>query len=159
MSLSKLSNPILLASTTRLIFSTQQQHSKSTFQLLKSGLQQPKLVVVPKHTIRTCQIQYQNQSISNRLIDKRSRNINSRENYFSSGINNKAKDAASNSTSTTAEAQQASSKSILKRFKDAYKQHGKVLIAVHVVASFGWIFSFFALAKRSVYFTILKLKD
>lgn len=153
MSLSKLSSPLLLASTSRLIFSSQQQHSKSTLQLFKSNFQP---FVLPKHTIRTSQIQYQNNTISNRLIDKRSRNIVSRENYFSSGTN-KAKDTTGTS-STTAEAQEASSKSIFKRFKDAYKQHGKVLIAVHIMASFGWIFSFFALAKSGVQITeLLKL--
>lgn len=36
---------------------------------------------------------------------------------------------------------------IFKRFKIAYKQHGKILIICHLISSWGWIVSFFFLAK------------
>lgn len=39
------------------------------------------------------------------------------------------------------------SDSIFKRFKDAYKQHGKILVTCHFISSWGWIISFFFLAK------------
>ena len=41
-----------------------------------------------------------------------------------------------------------SSTSIFKRFKEAYKQHGKILIAVHFTTGAGWVFGFFLLSKR-----------
>jgi hypothetical protein len=47
------------------------------------------------------------------------------------------------STATTTEAQ---SKSIFKRFKEAYKQHGQVLIYTHIVLCCGWIVSFYFLS-------------
>lgn len=37
--------------------------------------------------------------------------------------------------------------SIFKRFKEAYKQHGMVLIATHMVTSVGWITGFYMLSK------------
>ena len=37
---------------------------------------------------------------------------------------------------------------IFKRFKDAYKEYGKVLIAVHAVTSICWYGSFYYAAKR-----------
>lgn len=40
------------------------------------------------------------------------------------------------------------SSSIFKRFKEAYKQHGKILIAVHFTTGAGWVFGFFLLSKR-----------
>ena len=40
------------------------------------------------------------------------------------------------------------SNSIFKRFKEAYKQHGKILIWCHVVTCCGWITGLFVLAKR-----------
>ncbi len=137
MSFSKLSNQLFLSNAARF---------KSTAQLFKSILlqHQPKpLIFIPKCSIKTTQTQLQNRTTSNRLIDKRTKNLVSRENYFSSEIN-KAKETIANNT----QAAEASSLSIFKRFKDAYKQHGKVLVGVHILASFGWIFSFFALAKR-----------
>lgn len=42
---------------------------------------------------------------------------------------------------------QTGSVSIFKRFKDAYKQHGKILVGCHFISSWGWVISFFFLAK------------
>lgn len=41
----------------------------------------------------------------------------------------------------------AETMSIFKRFKAAYKQHGKILIWTHLVTSVGWITGFFMLAE------------
>ncbi|RMZ96128.1 hypothetical protein BpHYR1_044184 [Brachionus plicatilis] len=51
---------------------------------------------------------------------------------------------------STSVVNQTGSVSIFKRFKDAYKQHGKILIACHFVSSWGWIISFFFLAKAGL---------
>lgn len=40
-------------------------------------------------------------------------------------------------------AQQSQSLSIFKRFKEAYRQHGKILIWVHVLTCMGWMTGFF----------------
>jgi hypothetical protein len=53
----------------------------------------------------------------------------------------------SNQKITQQEAEAATQKSIFKRFKDAYKQHGKILIWCHFVTCFGWIVGFFLLAQ------------
>lgn len=45
---------------------------------------------------------------------------------------------------------QKESNSIFKRFKDAYKQHGKVLIYVHITTCCGWITGLFFLAKSGL---------
>lgn len=44
---------------------------------------------------------------------------------------------------------------IFKRFKEAYKQHGKVLIACHVLTSIGWYVGFFFLSKSGFDITSL----
>jgi hypothetical protein len=44
--------------------------------------------------------------------------------------------------------EQQNQMNIFKRFKDAYRKHGKVLILVHLVSSVGWISSFYVLSKR-----------
>lgn len=49
--------------------------------------------------------------------------------------------AAKTPSSTTEQA------SIFKRFKEAYKQHGMVLIGTHMVTSVGWITGFYMLSK------------
>ena len=46
------------------------------------------------------------------------------------------------------EANNQPSPGIFKRFKEAYKQHGKILIAVHFTSGAGWIFGFFLLSQR-----------
>lgn len=53
----------------------------------------------------------------------------------------------SNETKTSATAtSQGQSLSIFKRFKDAYKQHGKILIYTHIVLCCGWIVGFYFLS-------------
>jgi hypothetical protein len=79
-----------------------------------------------------------------KLIDKRFRNLNSRENFYSSEVN-KTPTIAAHETSLPKTEQ---SLSIFKRFKEAYKQHGKVLIYCHITTCFGWIIGFFLLSKR-----------
>ena len=36
---------------------------------------------------------------------------------------------------------------IVQRFKDAYKEYGKILIGVHLVTSIGWFGGFYYMAK------------
>ncbi len=123
---------------------------KSKFQLIKSSLFATKnfnsfstnknssLIIPANSAINpTTQIRYQSKSNNIKLIDKRFKNLNSRENFFSSETSTKA----------SKNFQDVSQKSIFRRFKDAYKQHGKVLIYVHITTCFGWIIGFFALSK------------
>lgn len=151
MSLSKLTNFTLLSNTSKLLFQSQQHQTyKSTFQMLKTGIgltthQNLKnssriRFAIPKNLIN--QTQQQNNS-SFKLIDKRFKNLNTKEN-FSSQVNklpiNKETDIAK--------------KSIFKRFKEAYNKHGKVLIAVHIVTSCSWVTSFFILSSFGYDITI-----
>ncbi|CAF0969037.1 unnamed protein product [Brachionus calyciflorus] len=57
----------------------------------------------------------------------------------------------SNSTNSQIPAQtvinQTGSLSIFKRFKEAYKQHGKILLWCHFISCWGWVIGFFFLAK------------
>lgn len=141
MSLSKLTVSLLQTNFSRLPH-LNQQIPKSTLNYLRNGL------VISKNannmTRETLSVLLKNSSLiqiknkSNiKLIDKRFRNLISRES-FSSEV----------SKSNIAEKSEASKKSIFKRFKDAYKQHGKVLIYVHVATSISWVISFFALSHR-----------
>ena len=43
--------------------------------------------------------------------------------------------------------EQVVKKSIFKRFKEAYKQHGKILLWCHVITCCGWIVGFFLLSE------------
>lgn len=58
-----------------------------------------------------------------------------------------SKPGAEKSAKTTAA---AGTVSIFKRFKEAYKQHGKILIWTHLVTSVGWTCGFLLLARRFV---------
>lgn len=58
--------------------------------------------------------------------------------------------ATSTTTTTT-----TTSMGIFKRFKEAYKQHGKILIACHVLTSIGWYVGFFFLSKSGFDITSL----
>ena len=49
--------------------------------------------------------------------------------------------------------QQEEKVGIFKRFKNAYKEHGKVLVAVHLVTSTVWMSVFYYAAARFVYIT------
>ena len=143
MSLSKLSNVTLLSPTRLLFLNSQPNIQKSTLHIFKTGIgiqtlrskpiRNNKLVIPAPVT----KIQLQNKS-SIKLIDKRFKNLTAREN-FSSDV----KRSSSNSEKVSEEVK---NKSIFSRFKDAYKQHGKVLIYCHIASSFGWVFSFFALS-------------
>jgi len=148
MSLSKLT---ILSNASKLLFQSQQhQINISTFQMLKSGIgitAAQKLknssrirITIPKSLIN--QTQLQNKS-SFRLIDKRFKNLNSKEN-FSSQVNK----------SPPTKELDVIKKSVFERFKDAYKQHGKVLIAVHIVTSCTWVTSFFILSNFGYDITI-----
>ncbi len=127
------------ASPSTLLQFSQSSSSKSKFQLLKSSLAATRTnsrLIIPANN--TTHIRFQNSKSNNfKLIDKRFKNLSTRENFYSSETSS----AASRSV------QEASQKSIFKRFKDAYKQHGKVLIYVHIATCFGWIIGFFALSK------------
>lgn len=48
---------------------------------------------------------------------------------------------------TVTQSPAAETASIFKRFKEAYKQHGKILICTHAVTSIGWYSGFFMLSK------------
>lgn len=141
MSLSKLTINALHINLARLPYFAQ-QNSKSTLQLFRNGIgiskNAPKSIPLKNLSF----IQIKNKS-NIKLIDKRFKNLVSREN-FSSEVNK----------SNLGEKTEAAKKSIFKRFKDAYKQHGKVLIYVHVATSISWVLSFFALSHRydSTYF-------
>lgn len=65
--------------------------------------------------------------------------INSRRNVGQ--INNNP------STKNLGESTQQPKLSIFKRFKEAYKQHGKVLIYCHLINCSGWMVGLFFLAK------------
>lgn len=59
-------------------------------------------------------------------------------------------------TTTAAEKPlQPKQQSIFKRFKDAYKQHGKIFIWCHVLTCVGWIVGFFTLSKAGFNITSL----
>ncbi len=128
------------ASPSTLLQFSQSSSSKSKFQLFKSSLAATRTnsrLIIPTNNTTT-HIRFQNSKSNNfKLIDKRFKNLSTRENFYSSETSS----AASRSV------QEASQKSIFKRFKDAYKQHGKVLIYVHIATCFGWIIGFFALSK------------
>ena len=57
------------------------------------------------------------------------------------------KPGANESLGSTSTSTQAQSLSIFKRFKEAYKQHGKVLIYCHIVLCCGWIVGFYFLSN------------
>ncbi len=94
-----------------------------------------------------------------KLIDKRIKNLNnSREKFYSSEVNKSSESLSAEQNAIKSEQQ---SLSIFKRFKEAYKQHGKVLIYCHITTCFGWIIGFFFLSKRfnSNFFFYYKLRD
>ena len=79
-------------------------------------------------------------SLKEQLLANNSKQINNsqhRQNNNSQGPN-----PANNSTKG-----EAGNLSIFKRFKEAYKQHGKILIWCHVVTCCGWIVAFYCLAR------------
>lgn len=141
MSLSKLANCALLSNATQLAFLNQCSR-KSTLHILKTVIETPTKfptrarLTFPSNATNVGQIRSQNSKAYIKLIDKRLKNLSSRENWFSSEVT-KPKIP-----------EEAASKSIFKRFKDAYKQHGKVLIYVHIATCFGWVLGFFALSNR-----------
>lgn len=47
-----------------------------------------------------------------------------------------------------AESTKAQTLSIFQRFKEAYKQHGKILIYCHIITCCGWFAGFFVLAEK-----------
>jgi hypothetical protein len=61
----------------------------------------------------------------------------------------------SSSSPTTSATTTTTSIGIFKRFKEAYKQHGKILIACHVLTSIGWYVGFFFLSKSGYDITSL----
>ena len=75
-----------------------------------------------------------------KMSDRQFKNLNSRENFYSSEV-------AKGDLNTTSGGQQQSL-SIFKRFKEAYKQHGKVLIYCHLTTCVGWMIGFFCLFER-----------
>lgn len=79
-------------------------------------------------------------------IDKKNININPSNNQQLKA--NGSGETANNSAPTagTVGTQQKSA-SIFKRFKEAYKQHGKILIWTHAITCCGWITGFFMLSK------------
>lgn len=62
-------------------------------------------------------------------------------------FNSSNKPSNGEATLNTQKLAEEKSLSIFKRFKEAYKQHGKILIWCHVITCCGWITGFFFLSK------------
>jgi hypothetical protein len=71
---------------------------------------------------------------------------NNQKSQLSNQNRSNLSNAGKHEASTPAEQQQVKL-SIFKRFKEAYKQHGKILIWTHVFACCGWIVGLFFLSK------------
>lgn len=85
-----------------------------------------------------------NNKSTNLFVSQQQKNLTQKTNFnlYSSRFN------STNASNTVVN--QTGSISIFKRFKEAYKQHGKILIWCHFISCWGWVIGFFFLAKALV---------
>ena len=111
--------------------------------------------IKPDHPVYLC-AKY-SASASNKTTDTEDSRSSQTEDFQSSGVGQKnsanqtqqadKQQQADNETSQETEEVDEKQLTVVQRFKLAYKQHGKVLIGVHLVTSSVWFGSFFYAAK------------
>jgi hypothetical protein len=100
---------------------------------------QQQLLTLNSHSILLIKrFHFQNQLKSNQIILNINNNLRNRQQFL-----NQQKRFNSTESETV-----KPKEGIFKRFKSAYKQHGKVLIYTHIVTCCGWITGFYLLSQR-----------